>query len=484
MKHHTKEPTQPADQAIRDQALGPGESFHLEAPAGSGKTSVLLARFLTLLARVDTPEEMLALTFTRKAAGELRARVMALLWERREPGPDASPLDLRLRELAAAVFRRHGDEAQLKLTPERLPIMTFHGFGAQLLKLAPQEAGAPLTFNLLEEDEARWLKVEALDEMRRRLNGRPARDPVRQALVRRLVRLNNDWRRLAQELSGLVSRRDSLGDFLALARVSRDAAAYRQLLEDRFKMVLQPSLEELRAGLGDHALGKAWPGFWRALQGSGHGDLVPPELPGSSPADLSAWQAVSEVLLTKQGAPRKRLSAKDGFPEGFDQKALVSPDPGPARAGGQVLEAMPGPDPHRGISGRSRGAPGPGHPGGRSPHGLRTALRPEGGPGFRGPGGGYPESPHGGRPHGGHAPPGLAPQAYPGGRIPGHQHQPDAAALPPDGRLAVRLRTHPDGGGGPQAIHLWLAPGQAAPVHRLPGRIALRRRRTPAPDAP
>ena len=68
----THKPTQPADQAIRDQALGPGESFHLEAPAGSGKTSVLLARFLTLLARVDTPEEMLALTFTRKAAGELR----------------------------------------------------------------------------------------------------------------------------------------------------------------------------------------------------------------------------------------------------------------------------------------------------------------------------------------------------------------------------------------------------------------------------
>jgi len=78
--------TPPADQAIRDQALNPREGFHLEAPAGSGKTSVLLARFLTLLARVEAPEEMLALTFTRKAAGELRTRVMALLWERRGSG--------------------------------------------------------------------------------------------------------------------------------------------------------------------------------------------------------------------------------------------------------------------------------------------------------------------------------------------------------------------------------------------------------------
>ena len=80
-----------------------------------------------------------------------------------------------------------------------------------------------------------------------------------------------------------MSRRDSLGEFLALARVSRDAAAYRQLLEDRFKMVLQPCLEELRAGLGDRALGQAWAEFWRALQGSAHGDLIPPELPGIGP---------------------------------------------------------------------------------------------------------------------------------------------------------------------------------------------------------
>jgi ATP-dependent helicase/nuclease subunit A len=316
----TTELTPPTDQALRDQALEPGAGFHLEAPAGSGKTSVLLARFLTLLARVDAPEEMLALTFTRKAAGELRARVMALLWERQDPGPDASPLELKLRKLAAAVFRRHGEEAQLKLTPERLPILTFHGFCAQLLKLAPQEAGVPLEFNLLEEDEARRLKIDALEEMRLRLNSRPGRDPVRQALVRRLVRLNNDWPRLARELDGLLSRRDSLGDFLDLARVSRDAAAYRRLLEERFLMVLRPCLEDLRTGLAGSALGRAWPEFWRDLQGSVDGNLILPELPGSAPGDLSAWQAISEVLLTKQGDPRKRLSPKDGFPEGFDQK--------------------------------------------------------------------------------------------------------------------------------------------------------------------
>ena len=75
----------PPDQQVRDEAVASPGSVHLEAPAGSGKTSVLLARFLTLLARVENPEEMLALTFTRKAAGELRTRVMGLIWERQGP---------------------------------------------------------------------------------------------------------------------------------------------------------------------------------------------------------------------------------------------------------------------------------------------------------------------------------------------------------------------------------------------------------------
>ena len=314
----------PADQRARDRALSPGRSFHLEAPAGSGKTSVLLARFLGLLARVEAPEELLALTFTRKAAGELRTRVMQLLWERDEPGPGASPHERRLRELAQQVFARHGDGAQLKLTPERLPIMTFHSFCAQLLRLAPQEGGVPLDFQLLEEDEARWVKQEALEELRRRLNARPQGDPGRQALVRRLVRLNNDWGRLAGELQGLLARRDSLQEFLDLARVSREPEAYRRLLEERFQLVLLPALGGLAQGLQASELGAAWPQFREALRGSPLGAGLPAAIPGAAPRDLPAWQAVARALLTKDGAPRKSFAPNLGFPADFD-KARWSP---------------------------------------------------------------------------------------------------------------------------------------------------------------
>ena len=69
----------PQDHAARQRALDPLGSFCVSAPAGSGKTGLLVKRYLALLARCDDPERVVAITFTRKAAAEMGSRVIEAL---------------------------------------------------------------------------------------------------------------------------------------------------------------------------------------------------------------------------------------------------------------------------------------------------------------------------------------------------------------------------------------------------------------------
>ena len=85
--------TAPPDQLQRDLALDPAHSILVQAPAGSGKTTLLTERFLALLAEVDDPGQVVAITFTNAAAAEMRNRVLDEL-RKTEPSP------LALRALA------------------------------------------------------------------------------------------------------------------------------------------------------------------------------------------------------------------------------------------------------------------------------------------------------------------------------------------------------------------------------------------------
>jgi ATP-dependent helicase/nuclease subunit A len=307
----------PVDQEQRQQAIDPALSVHVEAPAGSGKTTVLLKRYLSLLAQVDEPEEIVALTFTRKAAGELRARIQHELNKRAAPRDTELPQhEAEMQELALAAGRRHVDMGIALL--ERLQINTFHGFCAHLLRLIPHEAGLPPNFGLLEEQEATRFQKEAVELTRRRLRALPADDQVRRALVRRLVRLNNDWPRLAKELKGLLARRDILGDFITLARESRDPAAYEAVLREHLNTMILPQVAHLNREFSQAEVGRRWPEVYRYLAGNGAGvaATLPDAVPRAGLDDLPAWRALAQGILTSQGECYKSFRSPK-FPQGI-----------------------------------------------------------------------------------------------------------------------------------------------------------------------
>ena len=102
------------------------DSFIVEAPAGAGKTELLTQRYLRLLATVAEPEEIIAITFTNKAAGEMRQRIAeSLELARRGVPPEAAHRRITF-DLANAALARSAELGwQIETQPGRLRLTTI-----------------------------------------------------------------------------------------------------------------------------------------------------------------------------------------------------------------------------------------------------------------------------------------------------------------------------------------------------------------------
>jgi ATP-dependent helicase/nuclease subunit A len=318
-----------SDSAARKTAIEAHGSVLVQAPAGSGKTTLLAQRYLRLLAAVDAPERILALTFTRRAAQEMRERVLLAL---RLARLDGCPQSMNPETWGLAVTaRRHLEALHLDVErqPSRLRIETIDAFNAWLAAQLPISAGAGSAFQVLADAKPCY------EEAARRALAHEENDRFGVAVDRVLTLDDQRWRRLLALIADLLPHRDRWLPLLAGRLQAASALDEAQLVrvrlhfdEDLHLLVSRVLIRavdllgaERLAALAQLTQGAARrAGAERQELSDWVGDGGPLR---ASPADLARWRAVAWLLLTGEGEFRKRLTKHQGFPPGCAGKPAM-----------------------------------------------------------------------------------------------------------------------------------------------------------------
>ena len=332
----------PPDHEARRRALDVRLSAIVEAPAGSGKTGLLLQRYLKLLAEggVSQPEEILAITFTRKATAELRERVLEQLHRAASGRPiaaDAMSFERETRALAEAVLAvdtRLG--WRLLEQPQRLRIRTIDALCAEIARTLPLLSGSGTSEPV---EDAESLHREAARRTLLELGGPDSilNDALQVVLLHRDGNLSDCETLLARMLEqrqqwaelvplDMESLTDEHLDAQVRPRLERSleaivCAGLNRVLDVMPQPVLA-ELTELAAGLGlepSYLPGEESPIAVCAGRS---------EPPTSSAGDLERWIALLHLLFTKEGEWRKsfrpsHLKFNISYEDGIALKEIV-----------------------------------------------------------------------------------------------------------------------------------------------------------------
>jgi ATP-dependent exoDNAse (exonuclease V) beta subunit len=302
------------DSAERARALDITTSFIVQAPAGSGKTELLIQRFLCLLAHVKQPEEILAITFTKKAAYEMRMRVVHALQQATSNTIPLSAHEQQTWQLAKAVLAVDKKyNWQLISNPNQLRIQTIDALCAYINKQLPllSAFGAPPEIS----DNVNLLYSKAIQEVLTHLE---EEYPWSQALAELLLHLDNDVGQLHKLLINLLAKRDQ---WLPYIHMEQDEQAIRKVLEHNIACVIEEHLQALAQLIPQEiAIPLIEVANFCATQLklqeivtdiSACANL--PALPPPTAPHLTAWRGLSQLLFTKSQTLRKRLDAQIGF---------------------------------------------------------------------------------------------------------------------------------------------------------------------------
>jgi len=289
---------------VRQQAISPKQSFLVQAPAGSGKTELLTQRILALLAVAQEPEEIMALTFTRKAAAEMRARVLESL---HMPKPDDEQShSMSTWRLSEKVLQRSDERGwQLLQNPNRLRMMTLDSLTSMLARQLPLLSG--LGDMPRPSEHAQAMYQQAAENT---LNH--AARQYRSAVESLLLHQDHNTIAVITLIANMLQNREQWLKYIA--EYARNTQGLRDLLEHNLSYYISHQLQLCDASM-PIAYKKDLPALMRfAAEHGGSESWKLSAWPEADITQLAAWQAMANFLLTGSGTFRKTVTKTQGFP--------------------------------------------------------------------------------------------------------------------------------------------------------------------------
>lgn len=302
----------PVDQAVRERALDPRRSFIVQAPAGSGKTGLLTQRYLQLLSCVQRPESIIAITFTRKAAGEMQERILCALQQARDlPEPEADYEKVTWRLARKALQQDQEQGWSLLDNPGCLRIQTFDSFCSKLAAQMPLLSSFGAVPSVVEDSRRLYLQAAESTLAQLENNVESARH-----IAILLGHLDNRLDNLRELLADMLARRDQ---WLRHVADPADPRLERENIEQALQNIVVEALLHLVQSLppehSDELLNLLRFAAAYCADETRIASCRDIEvLPQASLEGLGQWQAIAELLLTKDGGWRKRITVAQGFP--------------------------------------------------------------------------------------------------------------------------------------------------------------------------
>lgn len=301
-----------ADQQERRTALDIRKSFIVQAPAGSGKTSLLTQRFLKLLAQgCNEPEEILAITFTKKAAAEMLTRILEALELAIRPEPENS-YERDIWVLAKQVLKRDKERGwKIIECPNRLRIQTIDSLCFSLARQMPLSTNGASLADIVDGVTAEEYYREAARELLLTLD---SDESYTSGLARIISHLDVNLQETENLLAHMLNKRDQ---WLSAVVQNSDLSLLRAEMENALAFIAQANIAKCKAQISandqiilDKLLGHAWSTIANKQQ--------------STLVELDRWHLIATLLLTKDHKWRKQVNKNQGFfPEDVEQKQLL-----------------------------------------------------------------------------------------------------------------------------------------------------------------